>query len=373
MALKSLATNKDVIVTKPDKGRIVVVLDRNTYVNKIDELISDRTKFELISAPVHRYTRKIEDKLNNFLRKIKDSIDCPSETFKKFFASGSGPGILYGLPKIHKHDFGTKFQFRPIFAAYNNPCFKLAKFISSVIMPFADNQYSVKNSATFVPQLKPYNRISDKLFMTSFDVESLYTNVPLTETIDIITNIVFPNQAQSFLGLNRLSFTKLLDIATRNCFFLFDKKLYRQCEGLGMGLPHSLVFANIFLAFHEEQWLTNCTAHFKPVLYRRYVDDTFVLFSDKSHAPLFLNYLKRQHNNINFTMETENDRSLSFLDVSVCRNADGFSTSVFRKLTFSGLGISFFSFCSKNFKSNSIMTLLHRAYNVCSSYSNLNS
>ena len=206
-------------------------------------------------------------------------------------------------------------------------------------MPFADNQYSVKNSATFVPQLKPYNRNSEKLFMASFDVEScLYTNVPLTETIDIITNIVFHNQAQSFLGLNRSSFTKLLDIATRNCFFLFDKRLYRQCEGLGMGLPHSQVFANIFLAFHEEQWLTNCPAHFKPVLYRR----SFVLFSDKSHAPLFLNYLNRQHNNINFTMETENDRSLSFLDVSVCTNADGFSTSVFRKPTFSGLGISFF-------------------------------
>ena len=92
-------------------------------------------------------------------------------------------------------------------------------------MPFADNQYSVKNSATFVPQLKPFNRNSEKLFMASFDVESLYTNVPLTKTIEIITNIVFPNQAQSFLGLNRLSFTKLLDIATRNCFFY----LIRNC------------------------------------------------------------------------------------------------------------------------------------------------
>ena len=60
-------------------------------------------------------------------------------------------------------------------------------------MPFTDNQYSVKNSATFVPQLKPYNINSENLFMASFDVESLYTNVPLTETIDIITNIVFPN------------------------------------------------------------------------------------------------------------------------------------------------------------------------------------
>ena len=98
MALKSLATNKDVIVTKPDNGRGVVVLDVNTYVNKNNKVISDRTKFELISAPVDRYTRKIEDKLNNFLRKIKDSIDCPSETFKKNICSGSGPGILNGIP-----------------------------------------------------------------------------------------------------------------------------------------------------------------------------------------------------------------------------------------------------------------------------------
>ena len=92
---------------------------------------------------------------------------------------------------------------------------------------------------------------------------------------------------------------KLLDIATRNSFFLFNKKLYRQREGLGMGLPHSPVFANIFLAFHEEHWLTNYPAHFKPVFYRRHVDDRFVLFSDKSHAPLFLNYLNQHHNNIN--------------------------------------------------------------------------
>ena len=126
-----------------------------------------------------------------------------------------------------------------------------------------------------------------------------------------------------------------------------------------MGLPHSPVFATIFLAFHEEQRFTNCPAHFKSVLYRRYIDDTFVLFSDKSHAPLFLNYLNQQHNNINFSMETESDRSISFLDVSVYRNADGFSTIVYRKQTFSILGIRFFSFCFKNFKSNSILTLLH--------------
>ena len=70
--LKELASNKEVIVCKPDKGRGVVLLDRSTYINKITEIISDASKFELLSVEMEKYTTKIEDKINNFLRKLKD-------------------------------------------------------------------------------------------------------------------------------------------------------------------------------------------------------------------------------------------------------------------------------------------------------------
>ena len=72
-----------------------------------------------------------------------------------------------------------------------------------------------------------------------------------------------------------------------------------------MGLPQSPAFANMFN--------NNCPNNFKPFFYRRYMDDCFVLFRDKSHAPLSLNYLNRQHLSLNFTMETEENCSLSFL------------------------------------------------------------
>ena len=135
-----------------------------------------------------------------------------------------------------------------------------------------------------------------------------------------------------------------------------------------MGLPQSPIFADIFLSFHEEMWLSNCPIEFKPIFYRRYVDDTFILFSDKSHAPKFLNYINRQHDNINVTMETESTNSLSFLDVLVSRQNNEFVKSVFRKSSFSGLGISFFSFCTKQFKTNAVLTLVNRAYKICSNY-----
>ena len=271
---------------------------------------------------------------------------------KELFASGSSPGILYGLPKIHKPDFSSKLQFRPIFAAYCTPFYKVAKFIVSLPSKFNKNEYSVKNSSSFVSELLLSNNFqADNLYMTSYDVENLYTNVPLRETINIIVNKIFINSESSFIGLSKSCFTKLLEIANTNCFFfLFNGQLYKQCDGLGMDIPQSPIFADIFLSFHEEMWLSNCPIEFKPIFYRRYVDDTFILFSDKSHAPKFLNYINRQHDIINFAMETESTNSLSFLDVLVSRQNNEFVTSVFRKSSFSCLGISFLAFALNNSK-----------------------
>ena len=60
-ALKHLSKNKDLIISKPDKGRGVVLLDIDTYVTKVSELISVRIKFQIISETINKYTRKMED------------------------------------------------------------------------------------------------------------------------------------------------------------------------------------------------------------------------------------------------------------------------------------------------------------------------
>ena len=133
-----------------------------------------------------------------------------------------------------------------------------------------------------------------------------------------------------------------------------------------MGLPLGPSFANIFLCHHEQQWLSSCPQDFKPAHYFRYVDDTFLLFNQMSHAQKFLNYVNSKHPAIKFTIETENRNCLPFLDVNVRRFGNSFHTSVFRKPSFSGLTLSYFSFCCKQFKTNSIATLFHRAYNISS-------
>ena len=66
---------------------------------------------------------------------------------------------------------------------------------------------------------------------------------------------------------------------------------------------------------------------FVPILYKRYIDDTFVSFNDKAHVQLFINYLNSQHTSINFTMELENNNNhLPFLDCLVTRDSNQFCT-----------------------------------------------
>ena len=369
--LKSFAADHHdkLVVSKPDKGRGVVIVDKPTYINSMTSIISDQSKFSPISENILKYCFKIEDKINRFLLKIKKLDIITPATYSELYASGSGPGVLYGLPKIHKPDFHLRFQYRPILAAFKLASFNMCKFLVPILAPLTTNEYTIDNSEMFANYIQSVPNASH-LFMTSFDVESLFTNIPLKETIEICAELLF-SKDNVVLGFTKDLFCNFLELAVSSTFFIFNGEFYSQIDGVGMGLPLGPTLANIFMCHFETQWINSCPTEFKPVAYKRYVDDTFILFSQPSHAQLFLGYLNSKHSNIKFTMESESNFKLSFLDVCVQRNNNSFHTSVFRKDTFSGLGLSYFSFCCKVFKINSIKTLIHRAYSICSHQSSL--
>ena len=117
------------------------------------------------------------------------------------------------------------------------------------------------------------------------------------------------------------------------------------------------VASNIFLSFHKINWLKDCPEHFKPLHYRRYVDDSFVAIRSRDHIP-FLEYLNSKHPNIKFTYEIEKDHCLPFLDVNIMFSNGIFSTSVNRKPTFTGLFTNFNSFILISYKRGLINTFI---------------
>ena len=203
--------------------------------------------------------------------------------------------------------------------------------------------------------------------MTSFDIESLFINIPLQETIDLFVENLFQDRTHVD-NLSRDSFRELLTTTKSESLILFDQEFYKQHDGVAMGSPLAPTLANVFICYHEKIWLQNCPSEFKPVIYRRYVDYTFLIFRSKHHIEKFRNYLNRQHKNIKFTSETENENSILFLGIKITRDNNKFMTSVYHKRTFSVVFTNFGSFIPKSYKYNLLFTLLHRAFKLCSNF-----
>ena len=127
----------------------------------------------------------------------------------------------------------------------------------------------------------------NNVFLASFDVTSLFTNVPIKETIEIETNWVYENN-NNYKGMTKKDFKQCLEICTMDNHFLFNGRHFVQHEGFAMGNPLSATMANLFLSFYERKWLNDCPRIFKPIVYKRYVDDCFLAFKKKEHAYLFL-------------------------------------------------------------------------------------
>ena len=126
---------------------------------------------------------------------------------------------------------------------------------------------------------------------------------------------------------------------------------------MGSRLGPSL--AGVFMRRLEQRYLANCPSQFKPVLYRIYVDDTYCLFGDRSHITMFLEYIYCQHPNINFSTENESENSLAFLGVFVTHEGTNFSTSLYRKKSFTGFYTDFASLSPDKYKTNLISVLVY--------------
>ena len=121
--------------------------------------------------------------------------------------------------------------------------------------------------------------------------------------------------------------------------------------------------ANIFFGFHESRLFDNTV---KPGVYFRFVDDTFAIFGSELGGDHFQEKLNLLRPALKFTVEKEQNNSLSFLDVLVEKESTGFLNSIYRKPTFTGQYIRWNSFSPKMRKIGLIKTLVHRALMICS-------
>ena len=363
--IRDLKKNDDLIITRPDKGSGVVLLNRKDYIAKMGDILSDTTKFMKIgSVENHDRTLQQERALQAFLLRAQKSKDLPKAVYDRIRPVGATRPRMYGVPKIHKKDN----PLRPILSMINAPQHAMAKWLTEVLQPVVSkfSTHTIKDAFEFCEIIEEFGRekdfSSEGSFMCSFDVVSLYTNIPLEETIDICLNTLYRDESIKKPSIPETLLRKLLLKATTEVEFSFDNMMYRQVDGVAMGSPLGPILANIFVGFYESK----IKDEDMPLLYHRYVDDTYSIFENTRASDDFLNILNNLHPALKFTAETEKDNKLPYLEVLVQRIDGKVVRSVYRKPTFSGLYTRWDSFVPTTQKIGLIKSLASRAFKICS-------
>ena len=127
----------------------------------------------------------------------------------------------------------------------------------------------------------------------------------------------------------RQIFVELMEMATSSVDFRFNDIMHRQIDVVAIESP----LANILVGYYESKLFQTTS---KPEMYHRFMDDTFIVFSNKDECDLFLDSLNSIHPFLCFTFEKESNLALPFLDVLVKKSPSKFITSIYRKPTFTG-------------------------------------
>ena len=324
-------------------------------------ILNDTTKL-LNLGPVdsNDNTAKIESHIQRRLLRLKKDNLISQNVYDAIRPTGSQRPRMCGLPKTHKKDVPLRLVLSMTGSAQHH----LAKWLTSILNPVLQ-QFSVNcvpDSFTFVKEVNNFTISPSSVFLCSFDISSLFTNVPLAETIQICAETLY-NDFLTPPPLPRNVFVELTHLATSSVEFSFNNNMHRQIDGVAMGSPLGPALANISVGYQEVKLFSNTN---KPLAYFRYVDDTFAAFNNEDDCNNSFTHLNSLHSSLRFTQEKESNSSLPFLDVLVERQNSDFLTSVYRKPTFTGQYLRWNSFSPTKRKTNLISTLVHRDFMICS-------
>ena len=142
---------------------------------------------------------------------------------------------------------------RPIVSATGTYNYALAKWLDEKLKPLSVNRYTISDTFSFAEEIQNLVIDGDEI-LVSFDVTSLFTNVPLQETIEIIAEKAFVDNwfnVTHNLNITKPDLVQLLEVATMNQLFQFDGKLYEQIDGVAMGSPLGPLMAKRISLFYR--------------------------------------------------------------------------------------------------------------------------
>ena len=250
IGLAQLKKDKDRVVLTADKGVVLVVMDKQDYINKAEALLATLAYKTIPRDP----TNKLKAQLITKLRRIKRENNLHEGMYKVMYPNSCIPPKFYGLPKIHK----TGNPLRPIISSRGSVTYGVAKAISKVLKSLVGkSSHHIQTTGDFVSKAKRLTLQMGKC-LSSYDVTSLFTSVPIDPALNIIKDLLEKDeQLNNRTVLSVENIMELLGFCLNNIYFSFQNKFYEQVEGVAMGLPVSPIVANLYMEYFEGKVLAS--------------------------------------------------------------------------------------------------------------------
>jgi len=213
--------NPNILFTKADKGNVIVTIDSEEYINKMESMLQDNNTYITIKKdPIKSLERKLNDLLKNWFQKSF----ITKQTYFSLFSNDSILPKAYGLPKIYKKNY----PYRIIVSSINTALYLLASFLQKIIsdsLTFSNNRY-VKNSYELYKTLSG-KKIGDTniLVFLERDVISLFTNIPQDLAIESILNRWTLIEKKT--NIPKDEFIGAIELILSSIYFTFNKRIYR--------------------------------------------------------------------------------------------------------------------------------------------------
>ena len=208
----------------------MVVIDRDEYIHKLEELFSQPTYKSILADPTTKQ------------KNIKAEGGINEATYRKMYPTVAGSPKFYGLPKVHKE----VVPLRPIMSSREAVSYETAKELARILKALVwKSPYHVHNTRDFVQQIRCIQLQQDECIM-SYAVKALFTSVPIRPVINIIKKHLEQDkepQQRTIMTIN--SIICLLEFSLKNKYLLFQGRYYEQLEGAAMGSPIKSMVANL--------------------------------------------------------------------------------------------------------------------------------
>ena len=244
-----------------DKGIGICIMKKDTYNKKMETIINlpQFKKVEKKRKNEKHPVLKEEKRIGNILKGLKEEGKLDHELYEELRPRGSQPARLYGLAKVHKNNTPVRPVLSMPGSAYHKVALKVAEWLS--VVPECNINSSTKS---IIDTLKTVELPYDEE-VVSFDVSSLYTNVPVMEAIEACTDHLYNNYKKP--PIDRDTFIALAKIASCDVLMSTHDGYYKQIDGLAMGSPPAPHLANGWMNQFDRTIQGDVT------LYARYMDD----------------------------------------------------------------------------------------------------